>query len=96
MPRRSTPVVQTIPDKSVPASIPRSFVQTMKDGIAIGAGSSIGHRLVSAVMGPPIIQMGPPINQMGPPINQTDKLTEYEQCIQNDKTGCEHLLQKKH
>ena len=89
MPRRSSPAVQTIPDKSVPASIPRSFVQTMKDGFAIGAGSSIGHRLVSAVMGPPIIQMGPPINQ-------TDKLTEYEQCIQNDKTGCEHLLQKKH
>lgn len=81
MPRRSSPAVQTIPDKSVPASIPRSFVQTMKDGIAIGAGSSIGHRLVSAVMGPPIIQIG--------------KLTEYEQCIQNDKTGCEHLLQKK-
>ena len=61
-----------------------SFLQTMKEGVALGIGSSLGHRLVGAIMGPATIQ-----NSI---IDK--KKEEYEQCMKDndDKTGCQHLL----
>ena len=61
-----------------------SFLQTMKEGVALGLGSSLGHRLVGSIMGPAIVQ--------NPIIDK--KELEYEQCMKdnNDKSGCEHLL----
>ena len=76
--------------RNLPALIPEkpSFLQTMKEGVALGVGSSIGHRLVGAILGP--LQT----NQVQP----VDKKEEYEQCMKdtNDKTGCEHILRSKY
>jgi hypothetical protein len=79
--------------RNLPALIPQkpSFLQTMKEGVALGVGSSIGHRIVGAVMGPPIIQTSQ--------VQTVDtKKEEYEQCMKdtNDKTGCEHILRSKY
>lgn len=97
MPRRSssptkrniTTMPIRIPEhRNLPALIPQkpSFLQTMKEGVALGVGSSIGHRIVGAIMGPPVIQ------------TVDTKKEEYEQCIKdtNDKTGCEHILRSKY
>jgi hypothetical protein len=71
--------------RNLPTLIPQksSFLQTMKEGVALGVGSSLGHRLVGYVMGPTIIQ--------NPSV---DNKEEYEKCMKdnNDKSGCEHLL----
>ncbi len=76
--------------RNLPALIPEkpSFLQTMKEGVALGVGSSIGHRLVGAILGPLQTSQVQPV----------DKKEEYEQCMKdtNDKTGCEHLLRTKY
>jgi len=93
MPRRSSspPLSQKKPittalvydnKKTLPALIvPKpSFLQTMKEGVALGVGSSIGHRIVSSILGS--------TNTAVPSNN-----TEYEQCMkENDKSACEYLL----
>jgi hypothetical protein len=70
--------------RNLPAIIPQrpSFLQTMKEGLALGIGSSIGHRIVGAVLG----------TAHTPAVNTKNE--EYEKCIQdtNDKSGCEYLL----
>jgi len=60
-----------------------SFLQTMKEGLALGVGSSIGHRIVGSILG-----------SANPAVLSINKNDEYEQCIKdnNDKTGCEYLL----
>jgi len=73
--------------KNLPAPIisqKPSFLQTMKEGVALGVGSSLGHRLVGALLGPATVQ--------NPIIDK--KQVEYEQCMKDndDKTGCNHLL----
>jgi hypothetical protein len=62
-----------------------SFLQTMKEGVALGVGSSIGHRIVGSILG-----TGYPGNPVAPSINKNN---EYEQCMKdNDEAGCEYLL----
>ena len=66
MPRKSSPSmperkITTMPldnTKNLPALIPErpSFLQTMKEGVALGLGSSLGHRLVGSIMGPATVQ----------------------------------------
>ena len=102
MPRRSSspPLSQKKPittalvydnKKTLPALIvPKpSFLQTMKEGVALGIGSSIGHRVVGAFMGPsgPII---PPIKEHVPTLMNR----EYEQCMEeyDDKAVCEKYI----
>jgi len=73
---------------NLPAIQKPSFLQTMKEGVALGVGSSIGHRIVGSILGPATV-------------NTTivdKKNEEYEQCMKdnNDKTGCEHLLRTKY
>jgi len=79
--------------RNLPAVIDQkpSFLQTMKEGVALGVGSSIGHRIVGAIMGPPVIQTSQ--------VQTVDtKKEEYEQCMKdtNDKAGCEHILRSKY
>ena len=73
--------------KNLPAIIPQkpSFLQTMKEGVALGIGSSIGHRIVGAVLGSAHVPHVPTVDT---------KNEEYEKCIKdnNDKSGCEYLL----
>jgi hypothetical protein len=89
--RNVTTMPIRIPEhRNLPALIPEkpSFLQTMKEGVALGVGSSIGHRLVGAILGPLQTSQVQPV----------DKKEEYEQCMKdtNDKTGCEHLLRTKY
>ncbi len=88
MPERKITTMPLIIDhkRNLPAIIPQkpSFLQTMKEGVALGVGSSLGHRLVGSIMGPSIVQK--------PIVDK--KQEEYEQCMKDndDKTGCSHLL----
>jgi len=90
--RNVTTMPIRIPEhRNLPALIPEkpSFLQTMKEGVALGVGSSIGHRLVGAIMGPLQTSQVQPVDK---------KKEEYEQCMKdtNDKTGCEHILRSKY
>ena len=83
MPRTSSkPTHQIQQRRDVPAltSQKPSFLHTLKDGIAFGVGSSIGHRIVGAIM--------------SPSQNQTNKQEEYEQCMKkhDDRSVCQELL----
>jgi hypothetical protein len=95
MPRSTTPSRQgniRIPEHRYLPAIVRSerpsFLQTMKEGVALGVGSSIGHRLVGAIMGQTIVNK--------PTVNT--KQEEYDQCIKenNDIAGCQHILKTKY
>lgn len=72
-------------NKNLPAIIPQksSFLQVMKEGVALGIGSSIGHRVVGAFMGP----ISPPVKEHVPEL----KNKEYQQCMKeyDDKAVCE-------
>ena len=82
-----------MPYTNLPAIITQkpSFLQTVKDGIGYGIGSSLGHRLVGSIMGS---YDGGRSHAGGPQIIQKSTVeNEYEQCMKdNDKAGCEHLL----
>lgn len=90
MPRRASSqerkVSPRIPEnRNLPAIIPQrpSFLQTMKEGLALGVGSSIGHRIVGAILGS---------SAQSPTVDRKNE--EYEKCMKdtNDKSGCEYLL----
>jgi hypothetical protein len=91
MPRRSS--VTSVHDNrniSVINSQKPSFSQTVKEGVALGIGSSIGHRMVGFFMGPPHSQT---IHSQTV-IIKSRKQEEYEQCLKdyNDKAVCERIL----
>ena len=70
--------------RNLPAIVPQKpFLQTMKEGMAFGLGSSIGHRIVGSLLG----------SSTHSPLNTRNE--EYEKCMKdtNDKSGCEYLLQ---
>jgi len=77
MPRTSSPPINSRP----------SFLHTLKEGMAFGAGSSIGHRIVDMM-----------IPQK--PTPTLTRLEEYEQCMKKyeqvggDDTVCEKILSK--
>lgn len=62
-----------------------SLFQTMKEGVAFGVGSSIGHQIVGAMMSP---------FQSQAPVHHADaRQNEYEQCMKehNDKAVCQEI-----
>ena len=61
-----------------------SFFQTIKEGVALGVGSSIGHRIVGAIMTP-----------FQRPSQNTDKNQEYEKCMKehDDRALCQKILE---
>ena len=71
MPQRSASIHEKkIPTMPIHSQKP-SFLQTVKEGIALGVGSSIGHRIVAMMT-----------NQIQKPVQNTEKtLEEYEQCM---------------
>jgi len=91
IPERKVSTVKQMPYTNLPAIITQkpSFLQTVKDGIGYGIGSSLGHRLVGSIMGS---HDGGRSHDGGPTIIQKPTL-EYEQCMkENDKASCEYLL----
>jgi hypothetical protein len=71
--------------RNLPAIIPPqkpSFLQVMKEGVALGVGSSLGHRIVGAIMGPTQIQA------------VDKKQEEYEKCMKeyDDRGVCQRIL----
>ena len=97
IPERKVSTVKQLPYTNLPAIIPQkpSFLQTVKDGIGYGIGSSLGHRLVGSIMG--YSHDGGRSFDGSPTIVQKPTL-EYEQCMKdnNDKAGCEYLLRINH
>ena len=94
MPRRSSiheKKILTLPTnvnnkQPVIYSQPPSLFQTIKEGVAFGAGSSIGHRIVGAIMGPSTVQTY---------VQSKDKKQdEYELCLKehDDKAACQRIL----
>jgi hypothetical protein len=61
--------------------------QSIKDGIGLGIGSSLGNRLVSAIFGPPKIEMKSP----------EASRTPYDKCMEKYKNeiDCEYLKDNK-
>lgn len=93
MPRKSSPSmperkITTMPindnTKNLPALIPQrpSFLQTMKEGLALGVGSSLGHRLVDSITRP--VEKEP----------MSNVLKEFEKCMTkyDDKEMCERII----
>jgi len=91
MPRRSSiheKKILTVPtkinDKKPPIvhSPTPSLFQTVKEGVAFGVGSSIGHRIVGAFMGPSNVQ------------TKDKRQDEYEQCLKqhDDRAACQQIL----
>ena len=85
MPRTSSTPIKIHSNTHVPAiySQKPSFLQTIKEGVAFGVGSSIGHRIVGAITGSSHIQVD-------------TKQKEYEQCMKefDDKAVCQRILEK--
>lgn len=83
---------------SAPATVPvnsrPSFLQTMKEGISFGVGSSIGHRIVSAAFGEPTLRVA--TSQKSSP-SLDNKKEEYEQCMTkyDDLAVCKRILEAK-
>jgi hypothetical protein len=62
-----------------------TFGQTVKEGLGLGLGSAIGHRVVGAVLGPPTIQ-----TQVQAPAQKPDDL--WQRCLERtnfDVEKCE-------
>jgi hypothetical protein len=105
----SMPVISqnpTLPANSQNPTLPvnsqrPSFLQTMKEGLALGVGSSIGHRIVSAASGEPTLRVsaafGEPTLRVsaasGVPPSSSE---EYEQCMKkyDDIAACKRFLAK--
>ena len=92
---------------NLPAIIPHkpSFLQTMKEGVALGVGSSIGHRIIGSIFGPPSVAVSTPMatpmaapmaTPMATPIQESklSKLQEFEKCMKeyDDRGICERLI----
>jgi hypothetical protein len=94
----SMPVISqnpTLPANSQNPTLPvisqrPSFLQTMKEGLALGVGSSIGHRIVGAAFGEPTLRVSAASGV--PP----SSLEEYEQCMKkyDDIAACQKILAK--
>ena len=89
MPERKITTMPLIVDrtKNLPAIISQkpSFLQTMKEGFALGIGSSLGHKLVDTVTRP--VEKEP----------MSNVLKEFEKCMTkyDDKEMCERVLANK-
>ena len=88
--------------RNLPAILPPekpSFLQTMKEGVALGVGSSIGHRIIGSIFGPPSVSVSTPMSTpMATPMaiqeSKLSKLQEFEKCMKeyDDKGICERLI----
>ena len=110
MPRKSSPSmperkITTMPliidhRKNLPAVFPEkpSFLQTMKEGFALGVGSSLGRKAVDGIFGttPIATPMAAPIpSAMAAPIAKDEPSTEkeFDKCMKryDDRVLCKEL-----
>ena len=69
-PKYHSPIGPIMSSSQIPSYTPQTqsspgFFQSMKDGVALGAGSAIGSRIVSGIFGPPTIQTTSPAPPVG-------------------------------
>jgi hypothetical protein len=65
-----------------------SLLQSAKEGLGLGIGVGLAQRAMTAIFGPPVIQITKEKETRAP--------TEYEQCLidKRDLDACAHLLKK--
>lgn len=83
-----------------PSSTSPTFFGTMKEGIALGAGSAVGSRIVSGIFGPPSVEVktstSPPTVYGSTSGKSCEVIqTAFNTCIQERKPvdTCEETLQ---
>jgi hypothetical protein len=104
MPRRDAPVNRVTPKPNLPAlptsNLPAlrtpSFLQTIKEGVGYGIGSSIGHRIVGSILGTNAASTGSAASTVSTASAASTVSTasrEYEQCMKDYNTeACEVYL----
>lgn len=70
-----------------------SLGRTFMDGIALGGGSTIGHRLMDGIFGPRNVQVSVPSCN---PVNSNEDFCKsikekYEMCLLNNISNCNEL-----
>jgi hypothetical protein len=91
-PKYHSPIGPIMSSSQLPSYTPSTqsspgFFQTMKDGVALGAGSAIGSRIVSGIFGPPTIQTTSPAPPSGSNSGKPCEViqTAFNTCIQERK-----------
>ena len=71
----------------VPSAAAPSFMQSVKDGIGLGAGSAIGHRIIGGIFGPTSsTTMPPPVPSSTQPLEKPHYASDnYIQCIHENR-----------
>ena len=106
-PKYHSPIGPIMSSSQIPSYTPSTqsspgFFQSMKDGVALGAGSAIGSRIVSGIFGAPTIQTTSPAppspvgSNPGSNSGKCDSLqTSFNTCIQERRPveECEKTLE---
>ena len=72
---------------------PRGLLRTLAESAVMGAGATIGSRVVDAVMGPRTIQIENKQNTSGD--NCSGQYTQFYQCVKNGSSECDNILSDK-
>jgi hypothetical protein len=77
----------------LPAEQPRGLLGTLAESAVMGAGSTIGSRVVDAIMGPRTIQVE---NKQNTTIeNCSEQYKQFYQCIKDASNNCDNILSDK-
>ena len=89
--KRSSPPPPAPSRPNTPVNQSPTLMSTLASGIALGTGSSLGHRVMDAVMGPRQIEVSQP-NQPPPENDICKPLKEkYLMCLDHNISNCNDL-----
>ena len=89
--KRSSPPPPAPSTPNTPVNQSPTLMSTLASGIALGTGSSLGHRAMDAVMGPRHIEVSQP-SQPPPESDVCKPLREkYQMCLNDNISNCNDL-----